>query len=216
MRFCGLPLRVCNLERGQRKPDEAPQRIRGRAICRHLLRRRAETPFPLGPAHRWLNLQRCSAIPSKACIVTSLDRIVKTLGAERVGSCYMALCPAHDDRNPSLSISQRDGKVLLHCHAGCSQRKVVAALKERGLWESEATRETRRIVAEYNYSDEQGQLPYQVVRYEPKDFRPRYPDARGGWIFKKHPRQVLYRLPEVQESPIVFLVEGEKDVEALR
>ncbi len=37
-----------------------------------------------------------------------------------------------------------------------------------------------------------------------------------GWIWRKGERQVLYRLPEVLEAPIVFVVEGEKDVETLR
>ena len=55
-----------------------------------------------------------------------------------------------------------------------------------------------------------------MVRFDPKDFRPRYPDGRGGWVWKKHPQQVLYRLREVLEAPIVFVVEGEKDCETLR
>jgi len=42
---------------------------------------------------------------------------------------FPALCPAHADKNPSLSISERDGKILVHCHAGCSQEAVCAALK---------------------------------------------------------------------------------------
>jgi len=32
----------------------------------------------------------------------------------------MALCPAHDDRNPSLSIQLADDRILIHCFAGCS------------------------------------------------------------------------------------------------
>ncbi len=47
----------------------------------------------------------------------------------------MARCPAHDDSTPSLSIREaRDGKLLVHCHAGCEQTAVIAALQERGLW----------------------------------------------------------------------------------
>jgi hypothetical protein len=57
---------------------------------------------------------------------------------------------------------------------------------------------------------------YQTVRFEPKDFRQRHPGVRGEWIWKKGPRQVLYHLPEVLEATIVFVVEGEKDVETLR
>ena len=146
------------------------------------------------------------------------DSIVRALEARRSGSCWMAKCPAHDDHNPSLSIREVDGKVLLHCHAGCSQRDVIDALKARGLWPE---REYRLgsggvIVAEYNYTDARGELLYQVVRYEPKDFLPRYPDGRGGWVYKKYPLQVLYRLREVLENAIIFLVEGERDVETLR
>src|SRR5262249_10331976 len=66
----------------------------------------------------------------------------------------LARCPAHDDRTPSLSVSDgNDGKVLVHCHAGCSQDAVIVALQDRGLWPdngskplpmTEAEREHRR------------------------------------------------------------------------
>jgi 5S rRNA maturation endonuclease (ribonuclease M5) len=93
---------------------------------------------------------------------------------------------------------------------------VVDALKSKGLWPERESRDHRAITAEYNYTDAAGKLLYQVVRFEPKDFRPRYPDGFGGWIWKKHHHQVLYHLPEVLEAPIVFVVEGERDVETLR
>jgi len=127
----------------------------------------------------------------------------------------MAKCPAHDDSSPSLSITEKGGKVLVCCHAGCAQRDVIDVLKDRGLWQSERT-EDPRIVATYDYTDEHGKLLYQVLRLEPKSFRQRRPDGCGGWIWKKGPHQVLYRLPEVLEAPIVFVTEGEKDVETLR
>lgn len=47
----------------------------------------------------------------------------------------MARCPAHDDSTPSLSLAiANDGKLLVHCHAGCLQDAVIAALQELGLW----------------------------------------------------------------------------------
>src|SRR5215467_14030309 len=52
-------------------------------------------------------------------------------GVRRNGDGWMALCPAHDDRNPSLAVSWKDGRILLHCHAGCSPESVVAALRLR-------------------------------------------------------------------------------------
>ena len=56
----------------------------------------------------------------------------------------MARCPAHDDRDPSLSIRDSDGKVLVRCHAGCGQRDVIAALMSRGLWVGEERSTLRR------------------------------------------------------------------------
>ncbi len=61
--------------------------------------------------------------------------ISEGLGGERAGQGYLACCPAHDDRHPSLSINDGDdGKPLVHCFVGCSQKEVIAALTERGLW----------------------------------------------------------------------------------
>lgn len=61
--------------------------------------------------------------------------ITKALGARWHGATGTARCPAHDDRNPSLSISEgQDGTPLVYCHAGCSQEAVISALRERGLW----------------------------------------------------------------------------------
>jgi hypothetical protein len=58
--------------------------------------------------------------------------VAETLGGRRVGTGWMARCPAHSDRTPSLSIRDaEDGKLLLHCHAGCSHMQVIAALDSR-------------------------------------------------------------------------------------
>jgi putative DNA primase/helicase len=64
----------------------------------------------------------------------SAETIVAALRARKVGSGWMAPCPAHADRTPSLSIHVAQGEVLVHCHAGCNQDRVIAALRERGLW----------------------------------------------------------------------------------
>jgi len=50
----------------------------------------------------------------------------------RVGPSWVARCPAHEDRVPSLSVAWgRDGRTLLHCHAGCSVHEIVARLGVR-------------------------------------------------------------------------------------
>ena len=62
-------------------------------------------------------------------------RIVEALGGHG-STCH---CPAHDDQHASLSVTVRDGKLLVHCHAPyCSQAAVIAALKARGLWPDSA------------------------------------------------------------------------------
>lgn len=61
-------------------------------------------------------------------------RIADSLDGHKSGSSWMARCPAHDDRTPSLSIRDANDKVLVHCFAGCAQRDVISALAARGLW----------------------------------------------------------------------------------
>lgn len=63
------------------------------------------------------------------------ETVAKALGGRKVGQGWTARCPAHDDRDPSLSIRDAGGKVLVRCHAGCDQRDVIDALRARGLWE---------------------------------------------------------------------------------
>jgi hypothetical protein len=51
-------------------------------------------------------------------------------GVRRCGNGWIARCPAHDDRRASLSISEgSDGRVLIHCHAGCPLEKILEALR---------------------------------------------------------------------------------------
>jgi putative DNA primase/helicase len=61
--------------------------------------------------------------------------IAEALSGRKAGSGWTARCPAHEDRTPSLSIRDSDdGKVLVCCHAGCDQERVIAALRARNLW----------------------------------------------------------------------------------
>lgn len=41
---------------------------------------------------------------------------------------YMALCPAHEDRRPSLSIRDAGDKTLIYCHAGCDAEDIMSAI----------------------------------------------------------------------------------------
>lgn len=55
-------------------------------------------------------------------------------GAFPSGDGYSCLCPAHEDRTPSLSIGLGDqNQLLLYCHGGCSFGQILTALQERGV-----------------------------------------------------------------------------------
>jgi len=135
---------------------------------------------------------------------------------------FMARCPAHEDRNPSLSISRSDDRALLFCHAGCSIDSIIAAvglkfsdLRLNGRQTANGNqRQAQRIVATYDYTDEKGKLLYQNVRYEPKDFRLRRPDGKGWTWNLGNVRRVPYNLPRILASDdLVLIVEGEKDAD---
>jgi 5S rRNA maturation endonuclease (ribonuclease M5)/DNA-binding transcriptional ArsR family regulator len=141
------------------------------------------------------------------------DLKVRYLGQGRAA----AQCPAHQDREPSLSVTQANGKVLLHCHAGCRFEDVLEAmgLGKRDLFADNGNghRDTEEV---YRYLDESGAPLFEVVRFPGKRFRQRLPD--GTWALNGA-RRVLYRLPEVvaarDRGERIYVVEGEKDVHAL-
>ena len=61
--------------------------------------------------------------------LTTEEALAQLRGVKKVKDGWMALCPAHDDHNPSLSITEKpDGKFLMKCHEGCSFEAVLDAL----------------------------------------------------------------------------------------
>jgi hypothetical protein len=74
-----------------------------------------------------------------------------------------------------------------------------------------------RLIATHDYTDANGVLLYQVLKYEPKDYLQRRPDGNGGWTWDRQGRRVLFRLPELLKYPdaTVFFTEGEKDADRI-
>lgn len=62
--------------------------------------------------------------------MTALDTLLTKLDhVRKSGEGYVARCPAHEDKAPSLSVrAGNDGRALLYCHAGCEWSAIVAAL----------------------------------------------------------------------------------------
>ncbi|MFH1230926.1 MAG: hypothetical protein V1709_05455, partial [Planctomycetota bacterium] len=150
----------------------------------------------------------------------ALSRLARV---RKTGKHYQATCPCHHDKHQSLSVLEGDGgKAVMYCHAGCEYINIIKALDLH--LENENTEP--KIVATYDYTDADGKLIYQVVRYQPKAFRQRRPDGllrimQNDWIWDlKGITPTLYHLPEVikaiQDERLIFIVEGEKDVDNLR
>lgn len=89
-----------------------------------------------------------SVVPLRRPVADPLDLLLSRLdGVKRQGERYVARCPAHDDKSPSLSLARgEDGRALVRCWAGCETRDVLAAvgLEMRDLFPDNLTREQRQ------------------------------------------------------------------------
>jgi hypothetical protein len=169
----------------------------------------------------------------------NLEALIRGLNARQSGNgSWMAHCPVHDDKNPSLSISQSaDGTLLLHCFAGCGQGAVIEALRARGLWpEGSSTNagsgtsplpegipskwKGLNHVAQWAYRDPAGNIMGYVVRYgdgTEKQVIPFFKREGSRWkaggADKPRPLYGLDRLAKHPEAT-VLIVEGEKAADA--
>ncbi len=87
--------------------------------------------------------------------------IAKILNARQCGGSWMALCPAHKENTPSLSIGEgKDGRPLVFCFGGCPQDILIDALKKRGAWHdgpAAPSRTLRRKAKLMSLTDEEKQ-----------------------------------------------------------
>ncbi|WP_432166472.1 DUF3987 domain-containing protein [Streptomyces sp. bgisy031] len=159
--------------------------------------------------------------------MSAYSRVVEALeqkGSKGRGNAWQ--CVTHEDRAPSLSVTNGNKGVLINCHAGCATEDVVAelGLAMTDLFDEAMEQRVRpQVVAEYPYCDEHGEVLYVVRRLEPgydgerKTFRQFRPDGKPG---VSGVRRVPYRLPEVRAAAAaggtILIPEGEKDVENLR
>lgn len=175
-------------------------------------------------------------LPSSAETYRRLTGIDPVVSGKRIGSEYAVPCinrgaHTHGDKTPSLHISAKDkGWTCRVCGVGGGSLEMVKFSgnaktdKEALEWldvEKEPVRTERRIVATYPYCDLEGTVRYEVVRYEPKDFRQRRRDEQGREVWNlSGVARLPYRLPELAEgvkaNRTILVVEGEKDADTLR
>jgi putative DNA primase/helicase len=148
-------------------------------------------------------------------------------GAKREGDHWKARCPGHDDHSQSLSIKFDGSRALVHDFAGCGTEYLLerVGLKLANLYfdgptnsdRNQGRQSTSQPITKYPYVDETGKLLFEVLRFEPKDFRQRKPEADGGWSWHLNGvRRVLYQLPDVLSASDTLITEGEKDCESAR
>lgn len=124
---------------------------------------------------------------------------IANLATNATANAATAQCSSHDDTSPSLSITKRDDRVLIKCHAGCTAEAVVAArnLTMADLFDegTPAIGVPSAQVTEHIYEDEDGIPLYRVLRYAPKAFRQHRWNGSGWDSTLGDARRVPYRLP---------------------
>lgn len=140
---------------------------------------------------------------------------------------YRAQCPAHNGEDFNLSFKDGDKALVVSCKShGCEFHQIMEAV-ERATGEKRQRQQTngayspgQNVTDRYRYTDEQGNVLFEVWRFSPKTFRPHYLNAQNEWTpgLPRNIRRVLYRLPELiaaDPKQPVFICNGEKAVKAL-
>jgi putative DNA primase/helicase len=159
-------------------------------------------------------------------------------GAKPEGKDWKCRCPAHSDKNPSLSLKDGDdGRLIAYCFAGCSWEEIARALERQGIPFNKGRTQQKKvfsfrssggdsrilevgerirklpITARYDYTSENGEYLYSKYKLIKPD------GEKTFSILPVNVPPVLYNLPEIKrarESNLpVFVCEGEKDADSV-
>lgn len=132
---------------------------------------------------------------------------------------YVACCPAHEDKKPSLSIKFDSGKILLHCFTGCPLEDILNSLnitKSDLCYDTGIVKSAIKNTTTYKYYNADGTLVYEKIRYDKSDGSKSFCFRQtNGTKSLNGIQKVLYNLPAVIGADTVYLVEGEKCAEAV-
>lgn len=158
--------------------------------------------------------------------------------SKRYGSRAQCTCPAHNDKQASLTVSMGKKCTLFYCHAGCTLDAILpaAGLEKKDTYYEQSIqtvnwrkyvekREQRKIEAVYNYVSFNGQYAFTKLRLAGKKIL--YGRLENERFIYGLPRDTprkslkavygdLKRLREaIQADEAIFIPEGEKDVDTL-
>ncbi|MFC1956616.1 hypothetical protein ACFLWZ_08940 [Chloroflexota bacterium] len=130
---------------------------------------------------------------------------------------YLALCPGHHDTNPSLSIKEAGGTILIHCFAGCQPTRILKPLElePKDLLlnsHSSVPGVRKKLVAKFSYEIEKGKEAYQIRRFDMGGGKKKFEvwhkengkNVSGMGDYKGAP--ILHHLPDLKE----WVASGEK------
>ena len=148
-----------------------------------------------------------------------MEQIADALAGTREGKSWRCECPVHIGQHHLTLTPTNNGAPLVYCHQGASQTEVIAALRERGLWEPVVSQNgSGEVVAEYRYFDVAGSEVAVKQRFRradgTKSFAWRMPDGTYGLTVKMHDLP-LYGLARLKDKGPVFVTEGEKAADAV-
>ena len=150
------------------------------------------------------------------------------------GLTATACCPCHDDTEPSLSLKDDGGKLIVHCHAKCNPTDILKYLgyyQDKGLIPTNIPSKMHAQVNILNlsenhwfYSDLKGNILFLVERKDLKDGKKKispyscYENKQGEKIYKNNLRNLddrpLLYLQETIKHKNIIIVEGEKTCDA--
>ena len=158
---------------------------------------------------------------------------------KRYNDRAQAKCPAHDDRQASLTITKGRKCTLFRCHAGCDLDSILSAAgleKKDTFYELEyskqsnwrfyvESREKRKIEAVYNYVSCNGSYAYTKIRLDGKKFiygilsNDRFTYGLPKNMSRKSFNAIYGNIKAINKAVAdnapIFVVEGEKDVNTL-
>lgn len=155
-------------------------------------------------------------------LLSRLNKVRKTGNKQ-----WQACCPAHNDHNPSLSITEKDGKILLHCFTGCTSDDICNALqiKQSDLFLNSAatykTTQKKDLIRTHIYRDIDGNIVAKKDMYkEPSGKKSAIWSRYENGAYKiglKGIEPPLYNIQDVvKELDTVYIVEGEKDADTVK
>jgi len=170
--------------------------------------------------------------PNVYDLVLSKVNKIQELTSNSDGWRWNACCPAHDDKNPSLSVgvSTADKSIMLNCHAGCERSEIISALgvTEADLRVNRLSKEykkkpKKKLEEIYVYKSLEGKPVVRLKKIRLPDGNKRIWQERyenGCWVKGTRGIEVpLYRLPEIKQAlergEAIWITEGEKDAESL-